>query len=175
MKISTKAKILTSVLGAVALFGLSVCGNGTTDPTCDCPEKVHGNEPCGCGLPNCMCVQKEWSLAHNLTLVNETGEMFRAGFLADIDTTFVQLNIDDPSLLPAVATRNVRIIIIPGIYQHDNSAFDGSTIRIGEQSLTDLVGVYINLDVLFRDMLSKPDPNAVSMRFMNGETTGAQR
>ncbi|MDR2094590.1 MAG: hypothetical protein LBP76_03625 [Treponema sp.] len=74
MKKQTLAKILAAGLGIVTMFG--GCGNGTSDPVCECPAgKTHeagapccDGEDCACGVtpatpapqpaPNCTCANK---------------------------------------------------------------------------------------------------------------------
>jgi hypothetical protein len=138
---------------------------------CECDDKIHGSAPCDCDGDDCDCEQKEYSLAYNVKVINETGAKLRPGLIADI--TEVMNSIDTPSYvlmglsINDVSSRHAEIIITGGTEGGDGEAFDGDTIKIGKQYLLTDDDVLPTLEVMFYDMLQEADPKTISM--------GAQR
>jgi hypothetical protein len=60
------------VIGLMALAG---CDDGNV--ACNCPDKIHGNAPCGCGGTDCTCKQKFYTLDHyGIILEDRTNGLF---------------------------------------------------------------------------------------------------
>jgi hypothetical protein len=90
-----KAMLVTGgVLGAAAFGACKNDSTGPSDPVCACPDKIHGDKPCDCGLPDCTCVQKEFNYnvdGVKVTVRNDTNADISS--YADVINTHMQNSI----------------------------------------------------------------------------------
>jgi hypothetical protein len=173
MKKSTKAKLAAAgmvfaQLAALASGAMLVsCKNGTTpDPTCDCPDKIHpGDQPCDCGLANCMCRQTIYHLAHGITL--EDAE----GLLSDTQVEYVETLLGGwarfiPALTYAIENlTDVKITVIPG--NHYARLGNTNIVTIGINNFTSMSDINDILRPLF-ELITGVE---VIVRLPNGKTT----
>jgi hypothetical protein len=154
------------ILGVTILFGAAGCDNGTTKQ-CECPNKIHGNAPCACGGVGCICEQKEYSLAYNVRVINETGGKLSVGLIADIRNAMDAIYDSNNALMNGVSTRHATITITNGTDGYDLESINGNTIRIGSQFMVNYADIEFNISEIFTDMMTKPDPNASVMNESN--------
>jgi hypothetical protein len=121
-------------LGSVGLAGCANPANSSEPPKeCMCPDKIHGNAPCGCGAIECACEQKEWALKYNLTLVNETGEKI-GDIKGNVEEGLDILNDYESALMTDVVARNAKIVITSN---DDKEVTNENTVTIGKQFLNE--------------------------------------
>jgi hypothetical protein len=157
MNASTLARILAVVgLAVVALFGAGCKNSETPAAKCECPDKIHGSEPCACGGVDCACEQKEYALAHNVTVINETGEKLRAGLIDDITAALNALSTSESLqfTFSDASARNPKVILANTINGDQiYEIIDRNTVKLRNQFLEKYSTVEVALEQAFEVML----------------------
>jgi hypothetical protein len=172
-----KTAALTGMMAVAALLGFASCDNETTtsDPICNCPNKIHGTAPCDCGGVDCACEQKEWTLNYGIKLNNQTQSSIKNKIplineiLDDLDTS--------ASYFTTVKSRtNVTLTIVSG---NGYNVINANTIEIGVNELDEAEAVIFGfLYTAFYDMAQisvMNDRFNSKIRLANGENMNIDR
>jgi hypothetical protein len=93
------------VIGLMALAG---CDDGNV--ACNCPDKIHGNAPCGCGGIDCTCKQRYYTLNCGIVLEDTTGQITSS----HIELTNEAFDDIDADVMNTLINKGLRIKVISG-------------------------------------------------------------